>query len=91
MNLCYEDMWKYHTQCETARKQEKQMIDIVKQKGMTTKEIVDAKQEALTGVYSGQFWIYEEQKFARWPEYIKYYEEQDARAKLSSSATKSSE
>ena len=30
-----------------------------------------------TGLYSGQFWIYEEKRYARWPEYIEFYRKQD--------------
>ena len=30
-----------------------------------------------TGLYSGQFWIYEEKRYVRWPEYIEFYRKQD--------------
>ena len=34
------------------------------------------------GAYSAKFWIYEEKRYARWPEYIEFYRKQDKKGRL---------
>ena len=33
-------------------------------------------------IYSGQFWIYEEKRLARYPEYVEFYRNQDKKERL---------
>ena len=88
-----EKMWMYHEQCEEARKKmyEKEsplggkaalLLDQMrareaKEKGLDIRKEPLTEEQLKSGVYSGQFWIYEEKRYARWPEYIEFYRKQD--------------
>ena len=49
-----------------------------KEKGLDTEKRAPTEEEqALVGAYGALFWIYEEKRYARWPEYIEFYRKQD--------------
>ena len=49
-----------------------------KEKGLETEKRAPTEEEqALVGAYGALFWIYEEKRYARWPEYIEFYRKQD--------------
>jgi len=83
----------YHEQCEEARKKMYKeesplggkaalLLDQIrarkaKEKGLDTRKQPLTEEQLKSGLYSAQFWIYEEKRYARWPEYIEFYRKQD--------------
>ena len=88
-----ERMWMYHEQCEEAHKKmyKKEnplggkaalLLDQIrareaKEKGLDTRKEPLTEEQLKSGIYSAWFWIYEEKRYVRWPEYIEFYRKQD--------------
>tara|TARA_Y100000401_G_scaffold57727_1_gene45702 strand:+ start:353 stop:652 length:300 start_codon:yes stop_codon:yes gene_type:complete len=88
-----ERMWLYHEQCEEERKKmynkesplggkaalllDRAREFRAKEKGLDTRKEPLTEEQLKSGIYSAWFWIYEEKRYARWPEYIEFYRKQD--------------